>query len=385
VNATKGPLDGVFVADFSRVLAGPYASMLLGDLGATVVKIERPTLGDDTRQWGPPFNADGVATYFAGINRNKLSIALDLKDSSDLSVAKQLAKKADVVIENFQAGATKAFGLTYEDVAKQNPKIIYCSITGFGTSEGADWPGYDLLVQAMGGLMSITGDEQPTKVGVAIVDVVTGLHALVGILAALYSRDKSGQGQLVEVNLLTSLLSGLVNQSAAYSQAGVVAGRMGNAHPSITPYEVYQASDRPLVLAVGNDTQFAKLVNALGRPDLITDVRFATNPDRVANRSELNAILNHVFATDTAEQWGEVLAAAKVPCGPINDLAQAFALAERLGLKPLRQSQAPTGQSQKEVASPIAFSQSKVTYRRPAPGLDADRDEVLRLLDTMGN
>jgi len=385
VNASKGPLDGVFVADFSRVLAGPYASMLLGDLGATVVKIERPTLGDDTRQWGPPFNADGVATYFAGINRNKLSIALDLKDSSDLSVAKQLAKKADVVIENFQAGATKSFGLSYEDVAKQNPEVIYCSITGFGANEGADWPGYDLLVQAMGGLMSITGDEQPTKVGVAIVDVVTGLHALAGILAALYSRDKTGQGQLVEVNLLTSLLSGLVNQSAAYAQAGVVAGRMGNAHPSITPYEVYQASDRSLVLAIGNDTQFANLAKALGRPDLITDVRFATNPDRVANRAELNAILNQVFATDTAEQWGEILAAAKVPCGPINDLAQAFELAERLGLKPLRQSQAPTGQSQKEVASPIAFSQSKVTYRRPAPGLDADRDEVLRLLDTMGN
>ena len=385
MNANRAPLEGLLVADFSRVLAGPYASMLLGDLGAAVVKIERPTIGDDTRQWGPPFNADGVATYFAGVNRNKLSIALDLKNPADLTIAKELVAKADVVIENFQAGATKAFGLSYEDVAKQNPKIIYCSITGFGANEGADWPGYDLLVQAMGGLMSITGDEEPTKVGVAIVDVVTGLHALAGILAALYSRDKTGQGQLVEVNLLTSLLSGLVNQSAAYAQAGVVAGRMGNAHPSITPYEVYRASDRPLVLAVGNDTQFAKLANALGRPDLITEVRFATNPDRVAHRAELNAILNQVFATDTAEHWGEILATAKVPCGPINDLAQAFALAERLALDPIKQSTTSAGSTRREVASPITFSRAEPTYSRAAPELDADHDEVLRLIAAMQN
>ena len=215
--------------------------------------------------------------------------------------------------------------------------------------------------------------------------MVTGLHALVGILAALYNRDKTGEGQLVEVNLLNSLLSGLVNQSAAYVQAGVVPERMGNAHPSITPYEVYQASDRPLVLAVGNDTQFAKLANALDRPELTTDVRFATNPDRVANRLELNATLNQIFATKTAEEWGQILAAAKVPCGPINDLAQAFALAERLGLNPIRQSTTSKGQTRNEVSSPITFSGSEPIHSRAAPALDADRDEVLRLIAAMQN
>jgi crotonobetainyl-CoA:carnitine CoA-transferase CaiB-like acyl-CoA transferase len=367
------------------VLAGPYATMLLGDLGATVIKIERPKTGDDTREWGPPFNTEGMATYFAGVNRNKLSIALDLKNPADLLIAKRLAAKADLLVENFQSGVMEKIGLQYTEAAKQNPRLIYCSITGFGAHEVADWPGYDLLVQAMGGLMSITGDDEPTKVGVAIVDVITGLHALAGILTALYQREKSGHGQLVEVNLLTSLLSGLVNQSAAYAQSGAVPQRLGNAHPSIAPYQVYQTSDRPLVLAVGNDAQFAKLADALGRPDLTTDQRFATNPDRVANRAELNQILSEIFATRTAEHWGQSLGAAKVPCGPINDVAQAFDLAKRLGLNPIHIAPATSGKHHNEVAHPINFSHAEPTYSRAAPQLDADRDEVLRLIESMEN
>ena len=288
-----GALDGILVADFSRVLAGPYATMLLADLGADVVKVERPGLGDDTRAWGPPWSADHDSTYFLGVNRNKRSLALDLADERGRRVALELAKRADVVVENLKPGGMDRLGLGYPDICEVNPSVVYASITGFGAGAGADLPGYDLLVQAVGGLMSVTGPApgEPTKVGVALVDVITGLHAVVGIQAALLHRSRTGQGQRVEVNLLSSLLSALVNQASGYVAAGVVPGIMGNRHPSIAPYETFLTADRPLVLAVGNDGQFRSLCAVLGRPDLAQDARFASNPARVAHRDALVAQL----------------------------------------------------------------------------------------------
>jgi len=364
----KGPLDGIVVADFSRVLAGPYATMLLGDLGAEVIKVERPGLGDDTRAWGPPYTPQGQSTYFAGVNRNKSTRVIDLRTSEGRTEARHLAAGADVLVENFKPGALERMGLGYDDLASQHPGLIYCSITGFGAGAGRDLPGYDLLVQAMGGLMSITGPApgQPTKAGVALVDVITGLHATVGILAALRHRDVTGEGQRIEVNLLSSLLSALVNQASAYVGAGVVPGILGNAHPSIAPYEVYATADRPLVIAVGNDGQFTALVTELGDPELALDPDFSTNPARVTHRIALNARLEELLRAAGADEWQRRLTAVGVPCGPINDLAQAVALAESLGLAPVVEvGGVPT------VANPISLSQTPPTYRSAPPDLPA--------------
>lgn len=362
----KGPLDGIVVADFSRVLAGPYATMLLGDLGAEVIKVERPGHGDDTRAWGPPYTEQGQSTYFAGVNRNKTTRAIDLRTTQGQAEARALALSADVLVENFKPGALDRMGLGYAELAAEHPGLVYCSITGFGAGEGRDLPGYDLLVQAMGGLMSVTGPGpgEPTKAGVALVDVITGLHATVGILAALRHRDATGQGQRVEVNLLSSLLSALVNQASGYVAGGVVPGILGNAHPSIAPYEVFATADRPLVIAVGNDGQFGALVTELGAADLATDPDYATNPARVAHREQLKARLEALLAPSGADEWQARITAAGVPCGPINDLAQAFALAESLGLDPVVEVEGtPT------VAHPITLSQTPATYRSGPPGL----------------
>jgi crotonobetainyl-CoA:carnitine CoA-transferase CaiB-like acyl-CoA transferase len=362
----SGPLHGIVVADFSRVLAGPYATMLLGDLGAEVIKVERPGLGDDTRAWGPPYTPQGQSTYFAGVNRNKSTRVLDLRIPEGLADAHALARGADVLVENFKPGTLDRIGLGYDDLSAQHPGLIYCSITGFGAGAGRDLPGYDLLVQAMGGLMSITGPApgEPTKAGVALVDVITGLHATVGILAALRHRDLTGEGQRIEVNLLTSLLSALVNQASAYVGAGVVPGILGNAHPSIAPYEVYATRDRPLVIAVGNDGQFTALVTELGDPDLARDPAFSTNPARVEHRLELNAHLERLLRAAGADDWQRRLTAVGVPCGPINDLAQAFALAESLGLEPIVDAGGTPS-----VAHPIRLSGTPATYRQAPPDL----------------
>jgi crotonobetainyl-CoA:carnitine CoA-transferase CaiB-like acyl-CoA transferase len=373
---TMGALDGLVIADFSRILAGPYATMLLADMGARVIKIERPGVGDDTRQWGPPFTEAGTATYFAGINRNKLSIALDLSDPGDRHIALRIVDRADVMVENFRPGALAQYGLGSEVLRDRNPRLITCSISGFGSSAGRDLPGYDLLVQAMGGLMSVTGHQEPTKVGVALVDVLTGLHAVAGILAALVQRSQTGVGQAIEVTLLGSLLSAMVNQSAGYVQAGVVPGLLGNAHPSIAPYEVFATGDQPLVIAVGNDQQFDRLCALLERDELMTDSRFATNDARVTHRGELRALLEAVLVTKPAEHWREQLTAAQIPCGPIHSLDQAFAFASELGLAPIAGTP-----DHPEVAHPIQFSSAEVSYERPAPALDADRAAVLEFLD----
>lgn len=367
-----GALDGILVADFSRVLAGPYATMLLADLGATVIKVERPVLGDDTRAWGPPFTADGTSTYFESINRNKKSLTLDLNQQHDRVRAEKLIAQADVMVENFKVGGLEQYGLDYPTLSASNDRLIYCSISGFGAGAGRDLPGYDLLVQAMGGLMSITGEDSPTKVGVALVDVLTGLHACVAILAALHERDKSGLGQLIEVNLLSVLLASMVNQSAGFALGGAVPSMMGNAHPSIAPYELFQARDRALIIAVGNDQQFQQLMKALDLPALAQEVRFSTNSNRVAHRVELKEIIESKLFERNADDWHAKFVAAGVPAGPINNIEQSFALAQSLGLNPITHGQ---------VASPINLSRTPVGYNAPAPILGADSKEIIELLN----
>ena len=379
-SAAKGALDGVVVADFSRVLAGPYGTMLLADLGADVVKVERPGAGDDTRHWGPPYDADGRATYFESVNRNKRSVALDLRSPEGLAAARALALRADVVVENFVPGTMDRLGLGYAALRAENPGLVYASISGFGLDAGADLPGYDLLVQAVGGLMSVTGPApgEPTKVGVAVVDVLTGLHLTVGVLAALRHRERTGEGQRVDATLLTSLLSALVNQASGYLGAGSVPGILGNAHPSIAPYESYPTADRLMVLAVGNDKQFRSLATILGVPGLADDARFATNPARVEHRHELNGTLAPLLRTRGADEWWKVLAAAGVPCGPVNDLAHAFRLATDLGLRPVVEVDGP-GRSapSRQVAFPAALSATPATYRLAPPALGEHTEDVL--------
>lgn len=363
---SRSALDGLLVVDFSRVLAGPYATMLLGDLGARVIKVERPGLGDETREWAPPADATGMSTYFASVNRNKEPLTADLTDPADRERIWQLLLEADVVVENFRTGTLDRLGFGYDEMRARNPRIIYCSITGFGSAAGATLPGFDLLVQAAGGLMSVTGEAsgEPTKTGVAVVDVLTGLHALSGILAAVIARGSSGIGQRVEVNLLSSLLSGLVNQAGAFVGAGVVPGRMGNAHPSIAPYEVFAARDRSLAVAVGTDRQFAAFATALGAPEWAHDDRFRLNSLRVAHREELTALVNDRLAAHSADEWFAILTTHDVPAAPINTIAEAFDLAERLGLAPVVEVD-----GSRQVANPISLSETPVSYRLPPPHL----------------
>ena len=331
----RGPLDGLLIADFSRVLAGPYCTMLLGDLGATVIKVESPA-GDDTRNWMPP-DRNGVATYYMAINRNKRSITLDLNDPEDLQLAHELASRADIFIENFKPGGLKRFKLDYDSVQQLNDGIIYASISGFGTAQGASLPGYDLIVQAMSGLMSLTGDpDGPAfRSGISVFDVMAGLHATIGILAALNHRNHTGEGQHVEVSLLATALSGMVNQSTAYVAGGVVPTRMGNAHPSLFPYESLPTADLDLIIAAGNNGQFAKLCEILGLPELPHNPRFANTRDRTRNREELRPLLVDRLRTKSANEWFRLLSAAGVPCGPINSVEGGVTFAHEIGLNPI--------------------------------------------------
>jgi crotonobetainyl-CoA:carnitine CoA-transferase CaiB-like acyl-CoA transferase len=370
-----GPLSGLLVADFSRILAGPYATMLLADLGAEVVKVESPA-GDDTRTWMPPVR-DGVSTYYLGVNRNKRSIALDLKDPADLDVAQRLAARADVLIENFRPGGLRRFGLDYDTVAAANARIVYASISGFGSGAGASYPGYDLMVQAISGLMSLTGDPDgpPYRAGISVFDVMAGLHANIGILAALHHRDETGTGQHVEVNLLSSALSGLVNHSSAYVAGDTVPYRMGNAHPSLFPYEPLPTADGELIVIAGNDGQFRKLCQVLDLPGLPEDPRFARNQDRTANREELRPILVERLIKRTKDEWFRELLAAGVPCAPINTIDGGVALARELGLDPVVTAGDTPG-----VRNPITFSATPADYRLPPPGLDEHGEEIRRWL-----
>ena len=366
-----GPLSGLVVADFSRILAGPYATMLLADLGAQVVKVESPG-GDDTRTWMPPVR-DGIATYYLGINRNKRSIALDLKAPDDLEVAQRLARRADVLIENFRPGGLRRFGLDHETVSAENPGIVYASITGFGSGKGAAYPGYDLMVQAISGLMSLTGDPDgpPYRAGISVFDVMAGMHATIGILAALRHRDEHGTGQHIEVNLLSSALSGLVNHSSGYVAGGTVPFRMGNAHPSLFPYEPLPTADGELIVITGNDGQFRKLCQVLDLPDLPDDPRFAHNQDRTAHRADLRPILVERLTKRTKDEWFRDLLAAGVPCAPINTIDGGFALAEELGLEPVVTVGDVPG-----VRNPIRFSATPAEYELPPPALDEHGEEI---------
>lgn len=376
---TGGPLAGLLVADFSRILAGPYATMLLADLGAEVVKVEGPA-GDDTRTWMPPVR-EGVSTYFLGINRGKRSIALDLRDESDLAAARELARRADVVIENLKPGGMARFGLDYDAVRESNPGVVYASISGFGSGPGRDVPGYDLMVQAMSGLMSLTGDADgpPYRAGISVFDVMAGNHAAIGILAALRHRDRSGEGQHVEVNLLSSALTGLVNHSSAWVAGGTVPYRMGNAHPSVFPYEPLPTADDDLIVAAANDPQFRKLCGVLGIPEVADDPRFARNADRTANREELRPVLVERLREKTAVEWFDLLTAAGVPSGPIQTIDGGFAMAERFGLDPV----VPVGEGDRAVPTtrhPIRFSATPAVYRLPPPELDEHGAELRKWL-----
>src|SRR5271165_1440118 len=355
VDRAEGPLAGLLVADFSRILAGPYATMLLADLGAEVVKVEGPG-GDDTRTWQPPVR-DGISTYYLGVNRNKRSIALDLRDAGDLAAARELARRADVFIENFMPGGLARFGLDYESVAAANPAVVYASISGFGSGpKGAALPGYDLIVQA-----------------------ISGLHATIGILAALNHRQESGRGQHIEISLLASAMSGLVNQTSAYVAGGVVPFRMGNSHPSLFPYEPLPCADGELIITAGNDQQFRKLAQVLGVPELPDDPRFGRNEDRTAHRDQLRPLLVERLRTRTKMEWFRELIAAGVPCGPINTIDQGVAFATEVGLDPV----VSVGQGDAAVPSvrhPITFSATPASYRLPPPALDEHGAEIRRWL-----
>ena len=373
-----GPLGGLVVADFSRVLAGPYLTMLLGDLGADVIKVERPDGGDDARHWGPPWDAEGRSTYFLSVNRNKRSLVLDLGEEADRGVARRLVARADVVVENFLPGTMERLGLGYEQLCRLHPRLVYCSISGFGAGEGRSLPGYDLLVQAVGGLMSVTGPapDSPTKAGVALVDVLTGLHGAVAVLAALRERDRSGKGQLISLNLLSTLLSSLVNQASSVVMAGVVPEPMGNRHPSVAPYELLETLDRPIALAVGNDRQFRSLCSVLERDDLAGDPRFATNPARVSNRDQLRQELEAALGQHRAVEWVPVLSRRGIPSGLVNNVQEALALADSYGLGPVVQLPRAGSAPDRGVADPMGLSRTPVTYRRAAPGLGEHSEEL---------
>lgn len=378
VEAMKRPLDGFVVADFSRVLAGPMATMTLADLGATVIKVEHPD-GDDTRKWGPPWTAAG-SSYFGAANRTKKSVTLDLRDADDRVLARALVKRADVMVENFRAGSLAKYGLDARSTIAVNPRLVHCSITGFGSGSGAHLPGYDFVVQALGGLMSITGepDRDPQKVGVALVDVLTGKDAVIGILAALRLREVTGMGQHVEVNLLQSLLGSLANQASAYLATGLAPVRIGNRHPSIAPYETLRCADGVLAVACGNDRQFERLCSELDVVELTSDERFCTNADRVHHRSELVKALEAALASDTAAGWQARLTMVDVPAGEVKDIAQGIELATTLGLNPVVDIPGACPQ----VGHAISYSSFTMATPTPPPGLGEHNDEIRRWLAT---
>ncbi|QTD46015.1 CaiB/BaiF CoA transferase family protein [Ottowia testudinis] len=386
----QAPLHGVRVLDLSRVLAGPWAGQLLADLGADVVKVERPGSGDDTRTWGPPWLADAAgqptreAAYFTCANRNKRSIAVDMASADGQSLLRRMAERADVVLENFKTGGLKAYGLDYASLCALNPRLVYCSITGFGqTGPYAERPGYDFLIQAMGGLMSVTGPADhedgagPQKVGVALVDVMTGLYATIGVQAALAERARSGLGQHIDLALLDVQVATLANQAANYLVGGVVPQRMGNAHPNIVPYQSFPTADGDMILAVGNDGQFARFCAVAGHPEWAQDARFATNPERVAHRAVLVPLLRQATVTRTTAEWVAALEAAQVPCGPVNRIDQVFADPQVQARGACVRVPHPLARQVPLVANPLRLSATPVQYHHAPPLLGQHTQEVL--------
>ncbi len=384
----SGPLKGVRVLDLSRVLAGPMCTQLLGDLGAEVIKVERPVAGDDTRQWGPPFleDTDGNPTresaYYLCANRNKQSLAVDIANPEGQKLIRELTAKCDVLVENFKTGGLVKYGLDYDSVREVNPRLVYCSITGFGqTGPYAARPGYDLLIQAMGGLMSITGPEDgdPCKVGVAVSDIMCGMYAAVAILAALKAKDATGQGQHIDMALLDAQVAWLANQGQRYLISGEVARRRGNAHPDVVPYQVFKAKDGHIILGVGNDQQFRRFCDFAARPELADDPRFSSNHQRVRNRDVLIPELKALIAARPAAEWLEGLGARNVPCGPVNNIDQVFAdpqVRQREMTVTMSHPLAASGEVTL-LANPMRFSETPVSYRRAPPTVGEHTAEVL--------
>lgn len=385
--ADTGALGHLRIADFSRVLAGPMATMVLGDLGADVVKVEQPGVGDETRTWGPPWWGEGDAatsTYYLGLNRNKRSIALDLRNAEDLAVARRIALDADVVVDNFRVGTMERFGLDRESLAIERPDLVTCSITGFGsTGAGARLAGYDFLVQAMSGVMSITGDAdgEPTKIGSAMVDNLTGLYAVIAILAAIEERHRTGLGQHVEVSLMGAALAGLLNVGSGHVVADVDPGRQGNRHPSIVPYQPYRTSDGVLAVAAASPGLWERFCVVLGREDWLTDVRFCDNGSRMRYTDELEVEIESVLATGTTEAWLGRLRAGGIPAGPINTVRGAFLEAAELGLEPVDVFVDGDGEF-RSVRSPIRMSATPPTVRRRPPTNDQHGAELRSGLDS---
>ena len=376
----SGPLSGVRVLDLSRVLAGPFCTMLLGDLGAEVIKVERPDGGDDTREWGPPFAA-GESAYYLCVNRNKKSVALDLKSPRGVAAVRALSARSDVVIENFRAGAADRLGLGYEALSEGNPGLVYCSITGYGqTGPYRDLPGYDFIAQAMSGLMSITGERggEPMKLGVATVDLTTGMYAAVAILAALRRRDSTGRGQRIDLALLDAALSWLANVGENHLVSGEVPGRFGNAHATIVPYQVFRSKDGYLAVGIGNDRQYRKFCEVAGAPELSSDERFSTNPARVRNRETLVPLLEGVFATRSTAEWIGRLWDEGIPAGPINTVDRALGDPNTLAREMVVEMPHPKAGSVRLIGSPMKFSGTPVEYRRAPPLLGEHTEEVLR-------
>jgi crotonobetainyl-CoA:carnitine CoA-transferase CaiB-like acyl-CoA transferase len=374
-----GPLAGIRVLDLTRVLAGPYCTMFLGDLGAEVVKVEQPGVGDDTRGWGPPF-AGGESAYFLCVNRNKKSLTVDLKSAEGISLIRKLAERADVLIENFRPGAMDRLGLGEKDLRAKNPKLIYASLSGFGADGPmADIPGYDLIVQAWGGLMSITGTDEsgPLKVGVAIIDLVAGLMLGKSIVAALYAREKIGVGQKIDTSLLEAEVAALINAGSNYLIGGKVPGRWGNAHPTIVPYQSFQTANSFLVLGAASESIWKRLCPALGKADLADDPRFEKNANRVENRKELIDILSTVFMSRSTEDWVNVLTEADVPCAPVQTIDQVFAAPQVLHRNMLVEVDHPTAGKVRMAGVPVKFSATPASVRLPPPLLGEHNDDVL--------
>ncbi|MDE5409517.1 CaiB/BaiF CoA transferase family protein [Acinetobacter baumannii] len=385
-----GALNGIRVLDLSRVLAGPWCGQILADLGAEVIKIERPKVGDDTRSWGPPWMKDDSgqdtqeAAYYQSTNRNKLSVAIDIASSEGQELIKALIQDTDVVIENYKAGSLKKYGLDYESLSAINPKLVYCSITGFGqTGPRAEEPGYDFIIQGMGGLMSVTGERDdlpgggPQKVGVAFSDLATGLYSTIAIQAALLNRHVTGLGQYIDMALLDVQIATMANQGMNYLSSGNIPKRYGNAHANIVPYQVFKASDRDFIIACGNDTQFIQLCRSIGLPDLPNDARFARNADRIKHREEIIGILSKHFLTKTADEWVDAIYAAKVPVGVINNLEQAFQEPQVIAREMLVEMNHPQREKLKVIGSPIKLSRTPVEYKTAPPLLGEHTQAVL--------
>jgi glutaryl-CoA transferase len=375
-----GPLDGVRVLDLTRVVAGPYCAMFLGDLGADVVKVEQPGTGDDTRGWGPPF-AGGESAYYLCINRNKRSLTLDFKSKRAVELLRQLVKVADVVIENFRPGTMERLGLAEADLRKLNPRLIYASLTGFGADGPmSDWPGYDLIVQAWGGLMSITGtpDGEPVKVGVAIIDLVAGLMLGKAITAALFAREKIGVGQRIDTSLLEAEVASLINVGSNYLVGGKIPARWGNAHPNIVPYQNFKTADGYLVIGVASEVIWKRFCQALGRDDLAANERFANNSKRVENRAELVALLSDMFLQRDNKAWFKLLNEAEVPCAPVQSVDQVFQAPQVLHRDMLMEVEHPTAGNVRMAGIPVKFSVTPASVRRPPPLLGEHNGEILK-------